>query len=105
MSEHRRRLHDVWLVVITVVVVLVAWKTLDTANQTGRFQRSDTLALCAFRADLQQRVTSGEAFLKTHPQGILGIPAPTIRASLNNQEATLRTLAPLICPVSETGAR
>lgn len=49
-------------------------------------------ALCAFRNDLERRIESAEKFLIDHPKGIPGIPAETIKNSLQNQEATLATL-------------
>jgi hypothetical protein len=61
-----------------------------------------TGALCALRADLQTRVTSGESFLKTHPKGFAGISRPVIESSLSGQRHTIRALALLICPRSGT---
>lgn len=61
-------------------------------------QKSDTQALCSLRADVQKRVTSGEEFLKTHPNGIPGIPAPTLQASVTSSERTVKALNSLSCP-------
>lgn len=49
-------------------------------------------ALCVFKADLEQRVAEGKAFLATHQGGFAGIPAAVIRNSLQNQERTVKSL-------------
>jgi hypothetical protein len=54
-------------------------------------------ALCTFRLDLQQRIDSSRAFLKTHPGGIPGISAAQIKSSINSQQRTVNALANLNC--------
>lgn len=60
-------------------------------------------ALCALRADIQQRHDDGAKYLKSHPRGLIGnsgkalISAAQIRDSLRNQESTLDALEPLKC--------
>lgn len=54
-------------------------------------------ALCTFRKDLQERVRQSEGFLREHPQGFAGIPAATIRQSLEGQKRTIKALQPLAC--------
>jgi hypothetical protein len=48
--------------------------------------------VCALRDDLQQRVTSGEEILRTHPHGVIGISPAVIRSQLENQRRTIRAL-------------
>ena len=87
---------DVWLVIITVLVLLIAWKTYSVASGTANNQRSNTAALCALRDDLKARlnadaakVRSSKAYLVTHPHGIPGISAALIRQSIAQQEHTV----------------
>lgn len=49
-------------------------------------------ALCVLKTDLARRIKDGHAFLLEHPDGIPGISAKTIQASIANQEATLSAL-------------
>lgn len=53
--------------------------------------------LCAFKADLVGRINGTNVFLAQHPQGIAGIPAATIRASITNELATVHSLGDLDC--------
>lgn len=61
------------------------------------FQRSNSAALCAYRSDLQRRIDSGTTFLKSHPHGILGIPASTLKVSVANEQSALNSLSSLVC--------
>ena len=54
-------------------------------------------SLCSFEHDLQQRIISGEQFLKDHPDGIPGVPVAVIQTSLDNQKLTLQSLSGLNC--------
>jgi hypothetical protein len=54
-------------------------------------------ALCALRHDLERRVGDGEAFLASHPRGIPGIPAKTLRQSIDGQRRTIRALRVVQC--------
>lgn len=93
-----RLLRDFWMLAVTALVLLALSNVRDTTRQVARNQQNNTRTLCSFRDDLQTRVTSGNAFLKTHPKGIAGIPAATIRVSIQNEQRTLNALRPLVCP-------
>lgn len=54
--------------------------------------------LCVFKADLRSRVTTGNKFLDSHPGGIAGIPAATLRGSITNEQSTLDSLKIIVCP-------
>jgi hypothetical protein len=54
-------------------------------------------ALCALRGDLEKRVATTEDFLSEHPEGIPGIPAESLRISLDGQKRTIETLNSLSC--------
>ena len=108
MTERRRRrtdrrwlperwYRDVWLVIITGLVVVALANISSTTHQVRDNQRSTTRALCAFQSDLRRRYDSGVQYLYEHPHGILGIPAATIRVSLQNEASTLKALRPLVC--------
>lgn len=77
-----------------VVVVAVVYFYWTLSSETDRTRSS----LCTFLVDLEQRVQSSDDFLKDHPDGIPGVPAATLRASLKNQRATIASLAGLDCP-------
>lgn len=81
---------DVWLLVISIVLLLIALKAFDQSAKTHR-------ALCTLQRDLQQRVDSGNAFLRAHPHGIPGIPVATIRTSIEGQQRTITALSGLGC--------
>jgi hypothetical protein len=72
-----------------------AQKRLSTSVAAN--QQADTQALCALRADLQTRVNSTNAFLVTHPHGIPGISAATLRSGVAGQERTIRALSTINC--------
>lgn len=82
---------DVWMLVLTVVLVVIAVHASDDASQTTR-------SLCALRHDLEERVAGSDNFLRDHPRGFAGIPAATIRASADGQRRTIRALSNLKCP-------
>lgn len=54
-------------------------------------------AICALTADLEARTEASRRFLDAHPHGIFGIPAATIRESLQNQERTIDALSVVSC--------
>lgn len=74
-----------------------AWQ-IQQNRRLGRDGRQAHEALCALKADLGVRIDAGHAFLNDNPNGIPGIPAKTIEASIRNQEATLDALRVLTCP-------
>jgi hypothetical protein len=86
------------LAVIAILVLSAAytdWRVFDLSRNVANNQQTDTSALCSFRADLKQRVTSTTEFLATHPHGIPGIPVGTLRVSLSNTQRTLYALRSL----------
>lgn len=55
------------------------------------------VALCTLKSDIGHRVKSGEDFLAKHPHGIAGIPAATLRATLDSQKRSHDALSILPC--------
>lgn|SRR6476620_1399611 len=55
-------------------------------------------AICALTSDLEVRTEGTRRFLNEHPDGISGIPASTLRESLQNQERTIGALSVVSCP-------
>lgn len=107
----RRRLayvNGVWAQIVRdVVLVGVAALVLYAVNRLGvevgartAGSRTNTLALCALRNDLQDRVDQSEGFLKTNPNGFAGIPAATIRTTVSGQQRTILALSIVRCPKS-----
>lgn len=89
------------MIVATVLLWLVfgaAFAYLFVANQdrVGEGQRAHD-AVCLLRADLQTRVTTGNQFLRDHPEGALGISASDLQRSLDNQQATIDALSEAGC--------
>jgi exoribonuclease II len=95
-------------IVMGLLVIGVGFDTAQLLNVTDHVsvnqlhmsvnQLHDTQALCAFRDDIQTRVTSGLNFLISHPKGIAGISAQTLRVGIVNEQHTLAALHPLVCP-------
>jgi hypothetical protein len=54
-------------------------------------------ALCLFRDNIEKQVATSEEFLKNNPDGIQGLPAATIQASIDRQKDTLKALDILEC--------
>lgn len=92
-SRRTRILFAVWAVALTVVVIWTAQQS--RARQAEGLQAHD--ALCVFKQDLQRRASSSAEFLRTHPNGIAGIPAKVLQQSLANQVSTIRSLDRLRC--------
>lgn len=92
----------IYATVVLYVGLLVTgfflWRIVVTNADTAGRAAS---ALCALRADLDQRVQSGAAFLIAHPGGAFGISAASIRQSLDSQRRTIATLANLNCPPAD----
>lgn len=81
-----------------VVLLLLGWW--DSGNKRDDLEREaarTNMALCTLRGDLKQRVKSSEDFLATHPKGVLGISAATIRSGIAGQQRTIKALAGLDC--------
>ena len=81
---------DFWMLIITAVVVFALVQIDTESSSTNR-------ALCTLRGDLERRVKSSRDFLHEHPNGILGIPATTLRTSIDNQQRTINALQDLRC--------
>jgi hypothetical protein len=95
-----RHVRDFWMLAITGLVVYalsVFSGTQDSQQTTLSRLEKDRQALCTLRADLRERVNQGQTFLASHPHGLLGIPAGTLRVSIANQQHTLTALQPLDC--------
>lgn len=89
----RWRLLAVW---VTVFTVATGWALREQREQS-KSGRDAKIVLCALKHDLSLRIDSGVSFLKTHPEGLPGVPASTIRNSLRNQQQTLAALGVLRC--------
>lgn len=102
-AELQRTLRLLQLTTVALILALfavVGWVYADSRRQRNEIasvaERSNT-ALCALRGDLKRRILSSEVFLSTHPKGLLGIPAATIRASIADLRVTVNALAGLEC--------
>jgi hypothetical protein len=54
-------------------------------------------AMCLFRTNIEKQVATSTEFLENNPDGIPGLPAATIRASIQRQRDTLVALDILNC--------
>jgi hypothetical protein len=86
------------------ITALVISLGANVATQVyGSEQRRDAReahdALCAFRNDLVYRVEFSRRLLEEQPELIerFGLTEETVRANLDNQERTIRTLDTLSC--------
>lgn len=84
------RILGVATVSLYLVVVVAVFLVYRDANHT-------TVALCALRADVEQRIASSQDFLKEHPNGVPGFNAAAINASLVNSQRTVKALSGLDC--------
>lgn len=57
----------------------------------------NTDALCALRADLENRVVSSQQFLLEHPTGVGGITPAAIQTGIQNSQRTIKALSNLVC--------
>lgn len=107
LSQHIR---VVWAaVVICVAAIVLAGTSVvysvitnrGTAERADEFARSTHDALCTFKTDLRVRVENTERFLDEIESGVRppipGISNGDIQRSIDNQRATLRSLASLEC--------
>lgn len=69
----------------------------QTTREVRHNQQSTVAALCTFRHDLELRAIASQNFLVTHPNGIPGISAATIEASVTMEKRTIRSLQLLPC--------
>jgi hypothetical protein len=86
----RQTVTSVLIVGLVIFGILLLKRTNHATSRT-------TASLCALRHDLEQRVSDGEAFLIDHPRGIPGIPAKTLRQSIDGQRRTIRALRVVQC--------
>lgn len=80
-----------------IAVILSLGAPLALLVRTDRQANSNTTALCALRHDLEARVKSSTDLLATHPEGLAGIPAATIRTTIDGQRRTILALSGLAC--------
>lgn len=82
------------LYIITfITLAIVAYSAYSARGEAAQTKK----ALCTFRLDLINRVSSGREFLREHPNGIPGISAAQITLSLKNQQLTIDSLDNLHC--------
>jgi hypothetical protein len=81
----------------TLIAVAAVAFCFAILRRTDGTARNNQAALCALRADVERRYQSGTAFLANHPKGIQGIPAATLRITLQGQARTIKSLAGLKC--------
>lgn len=85
--------------VLSVGVAIYAW--VDSGNKAddiaGVASTTNT-ALCAFRNDVESRASQTAKFLADNPKGFAGIPAATLRQSLQGQRRAVASLKSLDCP-------
>lgn len=97
LDDLRRALLIRYLVLVAILVAVGVWVAVTRSQQASN-QRTNTVALCAFRNDLQKRVDQGSDFLKAHPNGIPGLSAATIQVGIKNEQASIQTLQIIHCP-------
>lgn len=92
--RRRQRLTNRLLIGIIVLLVGAGAYQFLVVNPDQAQVRS---AVCSFRDDLEQRVASGEEFVKNHPHGAFGISGAQLRLQIANQERTVQSLQDLSC--------
>lgn len=76
----------------------------NNQNDTEQLAVQTTAALCALRADLNNRVVQGEQFLEDHPNGFAGFTPEAMQQQIEGQRRTVAALSVLECPpVAEVG--
>lgn len=93
----RQTVTSILIVGLVIFGILLLKRTNHDAARTARDTKLTTAALCALRHDLERRVGDGERFLAEHPHGIPGIPAETLRTSVEGQVRTIRALRVVRC--------
>lgn len=82
------------LVILTVLLYvgfgLLLWWTWQSSQ-------SNSAALCALKIDSQNRLSQGQAFLKTHPDGALGFTKSQLQQDINNSITTRNALNTVNC--------
>lgn len=92
-----------WLVVPLAIFAVAVTSQVQNRHQLNRTKRLATqgaqalTAICALRADRIKSVQRSEMFLLTHPNGIPGLGAASIRASIYQQQQTIKALDVVNC--------
>lgn len=92
-----------WRALIVLSLLLSASTFYVTARVYSNLEKTTDRtngSLCTLRGDLERRVVDGEQFLASHPAGIPGISAATLRQSIDGQRRTVDALSPLDCPAT-----
>lgn len=97
MEAYRERL-DARYRIVVMAVIFIAVVIITVGAFSWKSARANHEALCTLRADLQQRVTSGNKFLEDHPNGIAEFPRAAIELNLRNQQRSVDSLSGLSCP-------
>jgi hypothetical protein len=95
-----KRLTRATVALYLVLAVLGAYAYINAShqrNEVARVALETNNALCTLRGDLAQRIASARRFLGNNPEGIPGLPAKSIRESIQNQERTIDALSNLDC--------
>lgn len=104
MEAYRARLDHrysrVLIAVLVIAVISIGSVVFGFAilRHTDNQAQQNTVALCALRRDLEDRVVSSERFIQEHPKGIPGIPVKTLIQSTEGQKRTIKALSPIKCP-------
>lgn len=98
-KERNDRLHR-FFVRVMIIFALLGFTVAGSVVYVYTTSENNKEALCAYQADLVQRVASGEQFLKDNPNGIPGISEQTIRASIDSLKQSLKSFAIVNCPES-----
>lgn len=69
------------------IAVFFSWQSAQATHDS----------LCAFRADLQHRITQTRTFILQHPEGFAGISASQLAVQADNQQRTVDSLDSLGC--------
>lgn len=102
-NELRKALKLLTAATIAVYIALaglgvIGW--IDASNKRTDIEQlaeETNTALCKFRAGLENQVAGSEDFLKENPQGIPGLSAEAIQASIDRQRTTIKSLSDLDC--------
>lgn len=89
------------LLLYLIVFLFIGYVWRDGHSTSAKIARESarTLsALCSFRADLDQRVSGSQQFLRDNPNGIPGVSKTVIENGILNEQLTIQSLASLKCP-------
>lgn len=86
------------LYVVVAGVIFLGWRDANhKAAELRRDELSTTSGLCALRGDLKHRIASSEEVLASHPNGLLGVSAASIAATVAGQRRTVKALSVVRC--------